>query len=222
MRRRSTKPKAKKVSYELIPRDSAIGERIYPMLEEIIAAHHDHLVDARIALAWATAWKADADGIITLGKCKKASDLDRELMAFDFVILLNRGFWYDLRVKDHQRRALLDHELCHASVKYDEAGDVAVDERGRTVYRIRKHDIEEFSAIVERHGTYKADLERFAQALRRSGVPAFQPCEACTETPGWVYIEDLTGTKRTTRCKCFVTWRDSIDAQGAPAPAVTH
>jgi hypothetical protein len=33
---------------------------------------------------------------------------------------------------------------------------------------MRKHDIEEFSEIVRRHGTYKRDLENFARALNQS------------------------------------------------------
>ncbi len=39
------------------------------------------------------------------------------------------------------------------------------DERGRRVFRTRKHDIEEFRCIVERHGCYKTDLVAFAQAI---------------------------------------------------------
>jgi hypothetical protein len=39
------------------------------------------------------------------------------------------------------------------------------DERSRKCYRVRKHDIEEFSDVVARYGTYKRDLEMFAAAL---------------------------------------------------------
>mgnify|MGYP001601445371 CR=1 FL=1 len=38
---------------------------------------------------------------------------------------------------------------------------------GRQIYRIRKHDLEEFADVVERYGTYKRDLELFPMALRR-------------------------------------------------------
>lgn len=160
--------KAKKVSYELILRDSEAGKRMYPLLEQLIAKHHDDLVDARIALAWNTGWTPDVDGRWILGKCKKASDLDRELAAFDFVILLNRIFWENADVSDHQRAALLDHECYHAAVKYDERGERVIDERGRVVYRTRKHDLEEFAAIAERYGCWKRDLEQFAGALARA------------------------------------------------------
>jgi hypothetical protein len=159
--------KPKKVTYELIPRDDLIGAPIYGLLESLIVEHHDELRHARVAIAWCTSWKADVDGRLTLGKCRKASDLDRELSAFDFVILLNRDFWQSTIVGSDQRIALLDHELCHARVALDEQGEPKEDERGRIVYRIRKHDIEEFTEIVERRGVYKRDLEVFARALRR-------------------------------------------------------
>lgn len=209
--RRRKEGKPKRVTYELITRESPIGPGLYGLLHELVAAYHEDLRDARIALAWCTSWKPDVDGKVILGKCKKASDLDRELAAFDFIILLRRAFWLDLRVTDAQRAALLDHELCHAALKYDERGEPVLDERGRPVYRIRKHDLEEFSDIVTRHGLWTVDLERFAAALRRSGVPAWSACERCAESPGWVRVTDERGASRVTRCACYVTWAQQRD-----------
>lgn len=160
------KRKFKAVNYRLIDRASDRGKELYALLTDLVDAHHRELSGARIALAWNLSWKPDVDGRVTLGKCKKASDLDRELAAFDFVILLRQEFVDNPLVSDLQRRALMDHELCHAAVAYD-GMEPKVDERGRTVYRVRKHDIEEFAAIVERYGCYKRDLEAFAAALRR-------------------------------------------------------
>jgi hypothetical protein len=139
---------------------------MYALLSGLVSEHHPHLRHARIALAWHKGWTADVDGRVTLGKCKKASDLDRQLTAFDFVIVLNRHFWTEPTVGEDQRTALLDHELCHAEVVMD--GDEPFkDELGLIVYRIRKHDLEEFSKIVQRYGCYKKDLEQFAAALFR-------------------------------------------------------
>jgi Putative phage metallopeptidase len=134
--------------------------------------------DATFALAWCTAWKADVDGRQTLGQCKRASDLDRELAEYDFVILLQKAFWQDISVTDLQRAALLDHELCHAAVAHDKRGEPIEDERGRKVYRLRKHDLEEFAEIAARYGTWKRDLELFAVALRRSPQQALPITEA--------------------------------------------
>lgn len=170
MARRGRKPKGpKKIAYELIPESGDFGEALYARLTKLVLTHHEDISDARIALAWCDAWKPDADGRMTLGMCRRASDLDRQLHDYDFIILLNRGFWTALSVTNEQRDALLDHELCHAAVRIDkETGDPARDEKGRILYRIRKHDLEEFACIAERHGVWKKDLEFFARSLARN------------------------------------------------------
>jgi hypothetical protein len=167
-KKKAPKGRTKPVSYELIQRESGWGKRLYPMVDELVEKHHDDLKAARIALAWNLTWKPDVDGRVTLGKCKRASDLDRELSAFDFVVILRKEFFEDLAVKDPQRLAILDHELCHAAPKLDVDGEQLEDDKGRKVWRLRKHDIEEFSEIVARHGCYKRDIEQFAVALRLS------------------------------------------------------
>ena len=204
--KRRTGSKPKKVSYQLLRPLEAPSA--YALLEELVETHHDDLRDARIALAWCTSWKPDVDGRVTLGRCKKASDLDRELAAFDFVILLQQEFWTSEAVTDAQRRALLDHELCHAAVALDDEGEPKVDERGRTVYRLRKHDIEEFSQIVERHGTWKRDLEQFASALDKARRGAaghwigFQHLRATLERAGvQVSLDDVVAWSEAERVK---------------------
>lgn len=176
---REKKPKPpKKASYELIEESSPVGRTAYEMLKALIRAYHRHLMDATIALAFNRTWKPDSDGHVTLGKCKKATDLDRELAPYDFVILLRQDFWNDRNVSDDQRRALLDHELCHAGVKRGPTGEQLLDEKGRVIYRTLKHDIQEFSAIVLRYGVYTRDLEQFYAALKASKqqkLPFLQP-----------------------------------------------
>jgi hypothetical protein len=199
---------AKRVTYELIKPDTIIGQPIYAMLRNLVDAHHQELEQAKIALAWCTSWRPDVDGRVTLGKCKKASDLDRELVAFDFIILLRKAFWQDSRVSVEQRVALLDHELCHAAVRVDDrTGDPVTDERGRIVYRMRKHDVEEFADVVRRHGIYKSDLEVFAAALRQATLrEGFTSCGECN-VDGWrAVMED--GILRTSRCACWKSWAE--------------
>lgn len=153
------KPKA--VNFQLIESD----HDAYDLLDDIRNKHHEELEGANIALAWRMALKPDTDGHLILGKCVKASDLQREFADYDFVILLNREVWNRTEFTEDKKRALLDHELCHAAPALDKDGGQKIDERNRPVWRLRKHDIEEFQAIVERHGTYKKDLEQFAEAL---------------------------------------------------------
>lgn len=155
--------KPKKVNYELInPSDNS---EPYRLLDEVRNNWHEHLHSAHICLAWRKALKPDVDGHLVLGRCMKASDLQKELSRWDFVILLNKEVWNDSEFTVEKKRALLDHELCHAAPALDKEFEKKYDQKGRPVWRTVKHDIEEFQAIVTRHGCYKKDLERFAEAL---------------------------------------------------------
>lgn len=157
----------KKLAFELIPEFADVKKKLlsgpHQLLEQA-RRWHPHLNEARIALAWRKEWKEDKDGLLVLGKCKKTSDLEKELHPFDFIVLLNREMWEAL--DEEQRLALVDHELCHAQVTLD-GTEAKRDDRGRIVYRVRKHDVEEFREVVERHGLYKSDLEAFARSMVR-------------------------------------------------------
>lgn len=161
----------KKVNHQIIERTDK-GPMVYKIMDELIRKHHDHLCDAKIVIAWRFGWNEDDDGNIRLGQCRKASDIDRDLHNFDFIILLNSEAWNASNFSEAQMKALIDHELCHAEVSRDEDGEVKIDEHGNTVYRVRKHDIEEFQEIVARHGCWKHELRAFAEAaLERAKSP---------------------------------------------------
>jgi hypothetical protein len=169
---RKKKPKGpKRVLFTLIPPD----QEPYKILKKVVEKWHPHLEEARIALAWKVGgWKPDRDGIMKLGQAKKASDLDREMKPYDFVILLSQTGWDEL--SKEQRLALVDHEASHCEVSRDErTGEVRLDDRGRKVYRMRHHDIAEFRAVVKRHGLYTRDLEEFVKvAVEQKNVPLFK------------------------------------------------
>jgi hypothetical protein len=160
---KSKTKKRKRVLVQLLKRVHA-GEvtEPYRLMEEIRAIDHGHLADAKIGIAWRLGWRADTDGHLRLGTCQKRTDLDRELDGFDFMLLLNKEAWPQLN--ERQKRALIDHELCHAQVVIDSDGNPRKNDRDRLLCRIKKHDTEEFRAVVERHGLWTADLEQIARA----------------------------------------------------------
>lgn len=163
--------KRKPVPYRYVKPESDSGAGMYRLLRDLVELYHEDIREAKIALAFHQGWEPDADGRVVLGKCQKVSDLHREvfeLEGYDFVVILHQGFWQDPRVSDQQRRALLDHELCHAAVTVDDTGEPQLDECNRIVYRLRKHDLEEFSEIAQRYGCWKMDIEMFAAALARA------------------------------------------------------
>lgn len=99
--------------------------------------------------------------------------MDRELHGYDFVILLNHHVWHMAEFDEAKKRALIDHELCHAQVCRDEEGEIKRDSRGRLCCRTRGHDLEEFREIVKRHGQWKSDIQEFVKTAIRSNVENF-------------------------------------------------
>lgn len=53
-----------------------------------------------------------------------------------------------------QRRALVDHELCHCRLEGDDP-------------EIVPHDIEEFNVIIQRHGVWLPSMEDTSRAFRQ-------------------------------------------------------
>ena len=76
--------------------------------------------------------------------------LSTEDSASYFVLLIDAGIWEEL--PDAHRAALVDHELCHG-------GKTA---KGK--WTIRGHDLEEFRAIIVRHGLWREAVTAFVEA----------------------------------------------------------
>lgn len=195
--------KPKKVVFQQIDANEKPEPDPYRLLRDVRAEQHFDVAEARIALAWQKGIKPDVDGRLMLGKCVKATDLQRELVDIDFVILLNREVWEDIDFTEHKQLALLDHELCHAARSVDSDGEARIDTKGRPVWRTRGHDIEEFREVVERHGLYKYDLEKFAEAIaKRKRTPLFAEAEnasvqaALIDEPAFIRTPAKKATRR--------------------------
>lgn len=165
----------KNIAFELVEREPETEP--YRIMREVRRDFHPDTADAQIAIAWRKGYKPDPEGHIILGQCVKASDLQREFVDLDFIILLNKEIWNDLQFTPDMKKALIDHELSHAAMAYDSEGDPKIDVRGRPVWRLRSHDIGEFIDIVRRHGTYKRDLQLFAESLIKKKNPVFPELE---------------------------------------------
>jgi hypothetical protein len=174
-----------KKTYEVIPaEDNGLTPDPYALVEELVERHHDHLADAKIAIAWRYGWKPDPDGRLTLGQLKVASELDRDLHGYDIVILLNYEIFTGVKFTLEQQRALLDHELCHAAIATDSEDEAKVDAEGRAKYRMRKHTLEEFHEVVARHGLYKGDIEAFAAVCMKAAEDCGQGALFADQTTG--------------------------------------
>lgn len=115
----------------------------------LVGALHRHLANASIGYVFREKM-SDRDKAI-LGKAGKAGAKLEFFTDLDFLIEVNWSGW--LRLSKAQRVALIDHELCHFGVEATEKGPRWV---------LLHHDVEEFSAIVQRWGLWRPDLREFA------------------------------------------------------------
>jgi hypothetical protein len=158
--RRRTKAEPKK-TYDLISKETIEGKSVFKLITEVLKRWKKDLSSARIGAAWMVGKKPDKDGVVTLGRMKKCSELERQLHQLDAIVLLNQDYWRML--KDEQRLALVHHELCHLDQALDSNGELAYDGHGERKWRLRKHDVEEFNEVIRSHGCYKADIVSFVK-----------------------------------------------------------
>lgn len=132
--------------------------------QKLIADHHTHLTDVRVEFVFRDK-ASKSNGKVVLGKARKISGLNA-FLARDpdatygedfFVIELAEDEWLEMPAS--KRRALVDHELCHCTIDFDE-------DKGIVTLGLRAHDVEEFKEIVDRHGLWKDDLAEFAKAAK--------------------------------------------------------
>ena len=134
--------------------------------DELIPKHHDHLVGQHIEYVFRDK-HATSNGKEVWGKARKITGLNAYLAGDTaegdevedfFVVEIAEDVWALL--EPAQRRALVDHELAHCTVDVDEVtGDI----EGISLVG---HDLEEFKAIVERHGLWRPDISDFLRAAR--------------------------------------------------------
>lgn len=130
------------------------------MAQGIIDRHHPGLRGARILYCFTTA-KRTRQGMTVYATAQKLGALDRYLTAdtedsdegADFLILIGAEEWASLSTA--QKKALVDHELSHCV--RDEEGNAG----------IVGHDLEEFRAIVERHGLWTPSVREMADTMRQ-------------------------------------------------------
>jgi hypothetical protein len=100
---------------------------------------------------------------ITKLACYLANNSPGDVNSFDddpppadmFVMEIAADVWEVLTLA--QRDALVDHELSHFDIEYDEDGFKRL---------IRPHDLEEFTAIAKRHGAWRPEIKDFADVLQ--------------------------------------------------------
>lgn len=111
------------------------------------------------------------NGQVCAAMIRQTSSIERVGGMEDMVIILDKRRW---EVMDETcRKALIDHELCHASVKRDKKNsDVCYDQNGRPVFTMNPHDYEigVFTSIIERYGMAAIDCQNVKALVANNAV----------------------------------------------------
>jgi len=143
------------------------GDDVLEIAKQVREQWHQELAGAAIVYVFKPRGTVK-HGKVTLGTAKKQSAVAKVVSEADFVVTLSYDQWVHLSAE--QRVALIDHELCHCKPKLDKEGT-------RTGWTSRKHDLEEFCCVVERHGLVFADQREFALTVRQLPLPFDEAAE---------------------------------------------
>ncbi|MDD3906515.1 MAG: putative metallopeptidase [Candidatus Omnitrophica bacterium] len=129
-------------------------KEVMPFIAEGIRIHHTHLANARIKAIFREKHMS-SKGRTVAARAIKSGAIMRYLAGIDFIIEVAQDVW--MTVDDKMHKAIIDHELCHCGWDNDKNEPYII-----------PHDLEEFSAIVERHGLWCKGLQTFGAAVQLS------------------------------------------------------
>lgn len=131
-----------------------VGQDVIEMAQELIEKYHPSLQFARIGFLFRDP-APKSNGRIVLGKASKVTPSIMPLLQeeLDFIIWFSLDVWQE-QLDSRQRLALIDHELSHCFMENNEKPT------------LKGHDIEEFNAVIQRHGLWLPDLEDTAKAVQ--------------------------------------------------------
>jgi len=135
---------------------------VQEIANKLIPDFHPHLEGIRIEYVF-TDTVPNKGGKQVWGTMRKISALpaylafagdptEEEVEPF-FCMVITLPVWEQL--PDKHKLALVDHELCHAAMEEEKL-------------KVVPHDLEEFSAVVERHGLWRKDIQDFITAATDS------------------------------------------------------
>lgn len=158
------------------------------MAEAIMNEHitYKDVLEAKVRIDFIFAYAETSDGgdakghaltkhgIRALGITRKIGIKDRVMGRGDCEVAID-GDWWD-EATPLRRKALLDHELHHIELRYDDDGVVLRDDLKRPKLKLRKHDVEVgwFAAVAARNGSASLEIEQ-AKAVMDSYGQMFWP-----------------------------------------------
>lgn len=113
-------------------------------------------------------------GVRAYGLTRKIPLKERAMGRGDAEVMLDGDWWQN--ATEASRRALLDHEMHHLEVCFDEDQVLITDDLKRPKLKLRKHDVEVgwFAIVAGRHGSASLEMQQ-AKVLMDSYGQLFWP-----------------------------------------------
>jgi hypothetical protein len=143
-----------------MPKVYGTAELVEQMAAGLIPMYHPELATARFRYVFVD--KASMkNGKPVRGKVKRITGVMDFLLESDFLVEVACDQWNELN--ENQRRALVDHLLEACTGEEDE-------ENGTMKWGVREPDVQEFAAILRRHGAWNEDLAAFTVIAKEIDV----------------------------------------------------
>lgn len=141
---------------------SKVPEEVLDLAQRIIEEYHPELEEFAIGFIFRSEASTKGSRKV-LGEASKVTGKYSPYVDLDGLVWLAMDEWYKLT--PHQKRALVDHELCHFEVTPE--GNLTM----------RGHDVEEFRCIIDRYGLWDLDLNFIAPSIinaAQGALPGFE------------------------------------------------
>jgi len=151
--------KPKPVNWQLIE-----DQELYTFVGELIEKFHGSDKDIggvglNFVLMWRHNVKMDQDGYVVLADVTKSSDQNRELRPHDVIIGVNKDAWSVMDAR--QRTVVIDSQLERIAVCLDKDGNPKEDDRGRTLFRLRRVETIDDHTFARRHAHTMREVQEF-------------------------------------------------------------
>jgi len=134
--------------------------------ESLIAKHHKNFGKIKICYEFRDE-ASISNGRVIAGRCIRVDDRNYTIHGYDIIIEIAKDVWTE--ATDNYRTAIMDHELSHIAIRFEDDGEPARDASSNRIKTyLKHHDIEEFADVLERYGSYHAGLREFLKAFERN------------------------------------------------------
>lgn len=158
-----------------MPRYEACDESVRSIVAQMLERYHQPLRDAEVRIDVLKAFaltdeNGDSIGCAIKHQGYQAAGVvriinlkDRTKGLGDAEIVIDGDRWDEW--SEDEKAALIDHEIEHLELRYDNDGLLVRDDLGRPKLRLRKHDHQFgwFDSIARRHGSASFEMQQYEQ-----------------------------------------------------------